>query len=129
MNREQTEHFIHGGFGGIAQDYPWEDSPEYTVFRHVDNHKWFALIMALQYQTLGIDREGLVDIINLKSDPDLIEELVCEPGILPAYHMNKRHWITLLLDGSCPADRIHSLIDLSYGFTQSKSRKPHPQPL
>jgi len=124
MNREQTERFIHENFGGIAQDYPWDDTPEYTVFRHTDNHKWFALIMALPYQTLGINHEGPVDIINLKSDPDLIETLVHELGILPAYHMNKRHWITLLLDGSCSADRIHSLIDLSYRLTQSKSHKP-----
>jgi len=122
MNREQTERFIHENFGGIAQDYPWEDTPEYTVFRHADNRKWFALIMTLKYQTLGLEQDGSVNIINLKSDPDLIETLLHEPGILPAYHMNKRHWITLMLDKTCPADHIRHLIDVSYRLTASKSR-------
>lgn len=117
MNRAATETFIHENFAGIIQDYPWEDSPEYTVFRHADNRKWFALITQIKYSTFGVDRPGLVNIINLKSDPDLIEDLLHEPGILPAYHMNKRHWITILLDDSCPASQIQNLIDLSYRLT------------
>ncbi len=117
MNRTQTETFIHENFGGIAQDWPWEDTPEYTVFRHAGSRKWFALIANVKYQTLGIDSPGNVDFINLKCDPDLIETLVHEPGILPAYHMNKRHWVTLLLDDTCDADKIKSLIDLSYRLT------------
>lgn len=122
MNRTQVESFIHENFAGIIQDWPWEDTPEYTVFRHVDNRKWFALIMKIKYQTLDVDRSGEIDIINLKCDPDLIEEILHEPGILPAYHMNKRHWITIPLDGSCDSERIRSLIDLSYRLTQKKRR-------
>lgn len=123
MNRTQIETFIHENFAGIIQDYPWEDTPDYVVFRHADNRKWFALIANIKYQTLGLDRPGNVDFINLKSDPDLIDALTLEPGILPAYHMNKRHWITIPLDGSCPDDRIKSLIDLSYQLTCRKTRK------
>lgn len=126
MNRSEVEKFIHQNFGGIAQDYPWADSPEYTVFRHVDNHKWFALIMTVQYTTIKVNQTGTVDILNLKCDPDLIDDLIKAPGILPAYHMNKQHWVTILLDGSCPADCIKTLIDLSYQLTakhlKSKTR-------
>ncbi len=123
MNRLEVEKFIHQNFGGITQDYPWDDSPEYTVFRHPDNHKWFALIMTVTYSTLKIDRLGTVDILNLKSDPDLIEDLIKNPGIMPAYHMNKRHWATVLLDGSCPADRIKTLVDLSYQLTAKRLKR------
>jgi len=122
MNRQQVENFIHENFGGISQDFPWEDSPEYTVFRHVDNHKWFALIMRVKYITIGINRPGELDIINVKSDPDLVEELTKLPGIIQAYHMNKRHWVTILLDGSCADNRIKSLISLSYQLTSKKSK-------
>lgn len=117
MNRLEVEKFIHQNFGGIAQDYPWADSPEYTVFRHADNHKWFALIMTVQYATIKVNQTGTVDILNLKSDPDLIDDLIKTPGILPAYHMNKRHWVTVLLDGTCLADRVKTLVDLSYQLT------------
>ncbi len=117
MDRAQTETFIHENFGGILQDWPWDETPDYTVFRHADNRKWFALIANVKYQTLGLDQPGNVDFINLKCDPDLLETLVQEPGILPAYHMNKRHWLTIPLDGRCSADQIKSLIDLSYRLT------------
>lgn len=117
MNRHQTETFIHENFAGIIQDYPWEDSPSYTVFRHANNRKWFAFIANVKYQTLGLNRPGNVDFINLKCDPDLLETLLLEPGILPAYHMNKRHWLTIPLDNSCPPDQIKNLIDLSYRLT------------
>lgn len=69
MNRTETEKFIHENFAGIIQDYPWTDTPEYTVFRHADNRKWFALIASVSYQTLGIDRPNIVNFINLKCDP------------------------------------------------------------
>lgn len=132
MNREQTEKFIHENFAGIIQDWPWEDTPEYSVFRHTDNRKWFAAIMAIRYVTLAkqnparlpIDASvpGLIDIINLKCDPDLVEEVTTHPGILLAYHMNKRHWITILLDGSCDASELKNLIDLSYQLTAKRQK-------
>ena len=123
MNRSEVEKFIHQNFGGIAQDYPWPDSPEYTVFRHVDNHKWFALIMTVQYTTIKVNQTGTVDILNLKCDPDLIDDLIKAPGILPAYHMNKRHWITIRLDQFENLDLLGSLIDKSYGLTSKKRHR------
>lgn len=125
MYRSETEKFIHENFGGIIQDYPWEDSPEYTVFRHADNRKWFALITKVKFSVLDIDKVGMVDIINLKCDPDLVEEIVWLPGILPAYHMNKRHWITVLLDGTVDQERMSSLIDMSYRLTAKKVSHSH----
>lgn len=127
MNRSETEQFIHENFAGIIQDWPWEDTPEYSVFRHADNRKWFALVANVKYQTLDIDKPGIVDFINLKCDPDLIEEAITHPGILPAYHMNKRHWITILLDGSCVDSELKNLIDLSFRLT-AKRQKKSPSP-
>lgn len=128
MNRTAAETFIHENFGGIVQDWPWPETPEYAIFRHADNRKWFALFMTLPGTTLGLALPDPVDALNLKSDPDLIDELRHTPGILPAYHMNKRHWLTVLLDGSCPDDRLCSLIALSYRLTAARPRTPRPQP-
>lgn len=120
MDREATTQFIHENFGGIVEDYPWEDLPDYAIFRHTDNRKWFALIARAKYQTLGIDRPGEVDFINLKADPDLIEALIANREVLPAYHMNKRHWLTVLLDQSYPAAQLQDLIATSYQLTARK---------
>lgn len=129
MDRKSAVKFIHANFGGVIEDSPWQDSPEYTVFRHTDNRKWFALFATVSYATLAkqnpqrfaelteTELHLTVDILNLKSDPDLIEEITKAPGILPAYHMSKRHWLTVLLDGSCPSDQIKDLISMSYNLT------------
>ena len=134
MNRTTVEKFIHQNFAGIAQDYPWADEPAYTVFRHADNRKWFALIMNVPRRLLGLgdaentahpsspDHPENLDIINLKADPDLIETLLREPGVLPAYHMSKAHWISLLLDGSASPDLVAQQIDMSYNLTAKRSR-------
>ena len=123
MNRPTVEKFIHQNFAGITQDYPWTDEPAYTVCRHNDNHKWFALIMNVPCRLLGLDRPGNVDVINLKADPDLIETLLRQPGVLPAYHMSKAHWISLLLDDSASPDLVAQQIDMSYNLTAKRSRR------
>lgn len=124
MNRQETEVFINQTFTNIAQDYPWEDFPDYTIFRHADTRKWFALITRIKYSTFIPNRPGEVDFINLKSDPDLIETLLKKPGFFPAYHMNKTHWFTILLDGSVPAPEIQPLIAMSFALTNKPSPKP-----
>lgn len=134
MNRLDVEKFIHENFAGILQEAPWANTPSYAVFRHQDNRKWFALLYDEPYTTflrqnpqlsklnpkVAKGPNAIVSALNLKSDPDLIEELIYQKGILPAYHMNKRHWLTILLDDSCPNDRIKQLIDLSYQLTMQK---------
>lgn len=122
MNHHAVVQFIHNNFTNITQDYPWEDTPTYSVFRHTDNKKWFALLMEINYTTLHLNQPGKTYILNLKSDPDLIDELTRQPGFLPAYHMNKTHWITVLLDGSADPAQIQSLISLSYQLTAKKYR-------
>ena len=114
--REKIEKYIIENYD-ILQEYPWDKYPNFTTFKHKNNKKWFALIMDVPFKKINIDKEGTVDAINLKNIPELIGGLRKEQGILPAYHMNKEHWITVLLDGTVPEERICSLIDLSYELT------------
>lgn len=103
----------------VEPEYPWDDSPDACVFRHYDNRKWFAIIMAVRNKSLGIEREGYKDVINVKINPAEIYDLLQTPGILPAYHMNKKHWITILLDGAVNTKAIQKLLDYSYSVTKS----------
>ena len=114
--REEIEQYINDHFNCL-QEYPWDKSPKHTTFKHNNNRKWFALIMDIPYIKLNIDKEGYVDVINLKNIPELIGGLRKEEGIYPAYHMNKEHWITVLLDGTVAKDRICDLIYMSYDLT------------
>lgn len=117
MDRKIAQSFIEQNFTNILLDYPWEDSPECFVYRHASNRKWFALFMTVKHEVLHLGRAGQVDILNLKSDPDLIEQLIHQPGFLPAYHMNKKNWITILLDNTAPTPQIQNLINLSFDLT------------
>ena len=99
-------------------DYPWRRFPEYAVLRHGGNGKWYGLILNLPKARLGLEGEGNIDVINLKSDHVLDIIVNSASGALPAYHMNKKHWITLVLDGVFPDDELYGLIDESHGLTQ-----------
>lgn len=122
MNRAEFEHFILEHYD-ITPDYPWMKHPNFAVFRHSNNQKWFALVMDVQESKLGLPGASYINVVNLKCDPILIGSLRFEPGFFPAYHMNKDGWITVALDGSVPDEKIEMLLDMSYGMTTPKMRK------
>lgn len=113
----------------VSPEYPWRKYDTNAVFRHSDNRKWFALVMEVKREKLGLSGEGYVDAINLKIDDGMLKDvLVREKGILPAYHMNKEHWITVVLDGTVGEDKLHELIQLSFEATASKKKKEKMRP-
>lgn len=93
------------------------------MFRHANNRKWFALMMEVPRDKLGLAGAEKLDIVNFKCDPILIASLRGEPGIFPAYHMNKSSWITAALDGSVSTETIELLLDVSYELTMPKTRR------
>lgn len=115
--REEIEKYINKK-NDVLQEYPWDSTPGHTTFKHKNNKKWFALIMDVHFEKLHIDKDGVVDVINLKNIPELIGGLRKNAGILHAYHMNKEHWITVLLDGTVSKQKIFDLIDVSYDLTK-----------
>ena len=98
----------------VKPEYPWKKYPDYAVLRHSDNNKWFALVAEVESAKLGLSGDEYVPIVNLKVDDVMFRDmLIQEDGIMPAYHMNKQHWITVLLDGSVAEDRIYDLLDMT----------------
>jgi predicted DNA-binding protein (MmcQ/YjbR family) len=101
----------------VQKDHPFSKFPEYQVFRHEKSGKWFGLVMTVERDKLGLSGEGEIEIIDVKADPEEISILVHAPGYLPGYHMNKNHWIAILLDGSVADEQIFQMLENSYQLT------------
>lgn len=99
-------------------DYPWKSAPNHAVLRHSDNKKWYGLIMNIPQNKIGLTGEEPIDILNIKCDPVFIGSLRMQKGFLPAYHMNKGNWITILLDNTVNKETIFSLLELSFNLTK-----------
>ena len=104
-------------------EYLWAGDPDSAVLKHTDNKKWSALIMNVSKEKLGLNDKEEVDIINMKCDPDMIGTLRMINGIFAGYHMNKKYWISVLLDGSVDESMIYDLLDKSFALTENKKRK------
>jgi len=100
---------------GNQLEYLWEKSPDTAVLRHEDNQKWYALVMRIPWDKLEKGREGLVEAVNLKHDQ--VADLLSKKGIYPAFHMNKRYWISLALDDSLQDEEVIELIERSWNLT------------
>ncbi len=122
MNREQLIQFVRDQYG-LDEEYLWLKFPNYAVFRHRENNKWFALIMDVPKNKIGLDGNEIIDIVDFKCDPLLIGSLICEDGIYPAYHMSKASWVTVALDGSADDEKIKRLLDMSFEMTAAKKGK------
>jgi len=101
----------------VKPEFLWERYPNYAVFRIPENGKWFAAIMSVDRGKLGLPGQGSVEIIDLKDRPERIAQHLEDPRFLKGYHMNKRHWYTVCLDGQIPDAELQSLIHASYTLT------------
>ena len=102
--------------------FPWDDFSG-GVFKNPANGKWYAIVMAINVQKVDKKLAGEVEVVNIKLDPDKIKELHQEQGFYPAYHMNKKNWISILLNDTVPDKVLFDLLDESHHFTLLK--RPH----
>ncbi len=103
-------------------DYPifkWDDN-ECGVLENSTNHKWYGLITPLNKNKLDNKTNKTIEILNIKLDPKEIEELLKKEGFYKAWHMNKKYWITIILDNTLSTKEIMSLIDKSYNLVKPK---------
>ena len=99
-------------------EYLWEKSPDTGVLRHDDNQKWYAVLMKISWEKLDKSREGQVEVVNLKHDQ--VADLLVEKGTYPAFHMNKRYWISLPLDDTLSDEQVLELFERSWFLTSKK---------
>ena len=101
-------------------EYLWQNSPQNAVLRNNRNEKWYAVVMNVAKEKLGLLSQESIDIINVQCDPIFIGSLLKESGYVRAYHMNKEKWITVFLDGTVSLEEIKEMIDFSYEITDKK---------
>ena len=99
---------------GDEPEYLWEDTPDCAIIRRKDNRKWYVLLMTVLPKRLGLVGEEPIEIVDLRFDAGELPSKIDGKRYFPGYHMNKKHWITILLDGSVPLAEILDCVDKSY---------------
>ncbi len=99
---------------GDEPEYLWEKSPGNAVLRRRDTGKWYGVLMTVSRSKLGIPSDDIAEIIDLRCEPEIIEALIDRECFYPGWHMNKRHWYTVILDGSVSTEEIRLRVDASY---------------
>ena len=107
---------------GTSPDYPFDDWMESAVLRHTNNKKWFALVMRVPRRKFGFDSDDVIDIVNLKLPTEMFGSFGVADGVYPAYHMNKLHWISVLLPDA-PDDVVQFLVNVSFEAAKAPKKK------
>ena len=108
---------------GTSPDYPFDEDFETAVLRHGDNRKWYALVMKVSRRKFGFDSDEVIAVVNLKLPTEMFGSFGAADGVYPAYHMNKLHWISVLLPDA-PDDVIKFLVNVSFEATKASKKMP-----
>ncbi len=109
-------------FGTISET-PWENMPDAFTFKTAKKNKWYALFMTISYKSLGLSKTEKVDIMNIKLPPEKITQLIDRVHYFPAYHMNKKYWLTVILTKDLNINLVKKLIAESYELIEKRDRK------
>lgn len=120
--REEIIEYIKSTYN-VTPENLWLKWPNYMVFRNNANKKWFGIIMDVERKTLNLQGEGKIDIMCVKCNPSDLFFLLNEKGFLPAYHLNKKNWVTIMLDGQADINKVFYMLDLSYKIVDIKNKK------
>lgn len=101
-------------------EYLWEKFPDNAIVRRSDNKKWYLVILTVSKNKLGINSNEKVEVIDLRANPMDLENIIKQKNFYPGYHMNKKNWFSVILDGSVNIDKICELIDKSYNLAAKK---------
>ncbi|AVQ23455.1 MmcQ/YjbR family DNA-binding protein [Fusobacterium nucleatum subsp. nucleatum ATCC 23726] len=99
---------------GDELEFLWEKSPKNAVVRRKSSKKWYAVILTVSKRKLNLDSDEIIEVINLHNTVEEIKKLIDNKRYFPAYHMNKKYWCTICLDGTVELEEIYKLIDISY---------------
>ena len=121
MTKQQFLEYCLNTYGTLP-DYPFDDLLETAVLRHSDNRKWYAIVMKVSRRKFGFDSDEVIDVVNLKLPTEMFGSFGATDGVYPAYHMNKLHWISVLL-ADAPDDVVQFLVNVSFEATKDKRKR------
>ena len=107
---------------GTEPCFPWAEYPGHCTLK-APNGKWYGLVMQVPYAVLGIGKAGRADVLNVKNLPEKIQALVDGEHFLPAYHMNKKYWLSVLLDSPAVLPLAQELLRESYALAAGPGRR------
>lgn len=99
---------------GDELEYLWDKFPDNAVWRRKDNEKWYGALLTVSRRKLGIPSDEIVEIIDLRIALEEMDNLIDNACFFPGWHMNKKHWYTIILDGTVSTDEICRRVDKSY---------------
>ncbi len=103
---------------GTEPAAPWGYLKEYHTLNTAVKKKWYGLFMLIPYRYLGVEKEGKINVLNLKVKPEDIPGIIDNVHYFPSYHMNKKYWISILLDKTADVEFIKKLLDDSYSIVE-----------
>lgn len=106
---------------GRTLEFLWAKLPLCAIWRRADNDKWFGAVMTIPQNKIipGAPAE-MIEILDIRCAPDMLDFIVDKKKIFPGWHMNKNHWITVPLDGRLTLRDIYKLLDASYQIAGQK---------
>lgn len=106
---------------GNEPEFLWKKFSGNGVFRNPVGGKWYGIIVNIDHSKLDNTKKGEIEILNLKPGKEAVPALLNENGFYPAWHMNKTHWISILLDDTLPDTRIMQLLATSRILSTGKA--------
>ena len=111
--------YIREKFSG-EPEFLWEKFPNFAVFRRRDNRKWYAVIMVVPREKLQLTGKDELEILNLRVEPEELNNLVDGEKYFRGWHMNKKSWLTIRLDETLTFDEIIARLEESYRLAKKK---------
>ena len=110
--------YCNNKYGGNRVN-PFKKHPDILALVNEKN-KWYSLFLDVEYNKLNknTDITTKVKILNVKYPANKILEIIDNKNIFPAYHMNKKHWISIVIDKNIKLETIKELIDISYSLVK-----------
>lgn len=117
VTRDELFQYIEDNYE-IKPEFLWDKFPDYAVLRHKNDGKWFGLVMDVLPEKFDLEGEDELDVLNVKSPPEINGSLLKRDDIFEAYHMDKEHWLSIILKRVDKIEDIEELIEKSFELTE-----------
>ncbi len=121
MTKQDFINYCVSAYAAVP-DFPFEDDFITMALRHTDTRKWYALVMQVSRRKFAQASDELIDVVNLKLPTEMFGSFGAADGVYPAYHMNKLHWVSVILC-EAPDEVIKFLVNVSFEATKKKKKK------
>ncbi|MBQ8476400.1 MmcQ/YjbR family DNA-binding protein [bacterium] len=105
---------------GSDPEFLWDKFKGTAIFRNKQSAKWYAAVIDVDRSKIQENKKGLVEVLDIKLEKEQVEEITKQEHFYQGYHMNKKHWITIILDDSVQDEKIMELVEKSYNLSKKK---------